>query len=776
MTDFNRTGPIIPRTRADILMPCVSERLINRPLLMPALILFAACYMTFLAGNLIPLCLSALIILSACVFSLKKHQTNLFLCSLTSLILIAFSCLRMNAVLNAAVPESTEDVFIGTVISCERKLAGTNRIIIETEGVRAELKLDEETDPSKIKAGQTLKITGRFKEPVKPGNPGEFDYPGYLRSKGIRYLFYADSYRIIEEPDGIKGLMLSFPEFCFNCRKYLFDRFTNGRSKEEKALLAAVCLGDSSLADDEVTRDFSLSGCSHLLAVSGTHFAGFLAVLPYVLNSLLPDRRKGSLIYMFFAFLIACLTGWSESVTRSAFMSSSAFAGKDTVSAMAAAALVMMAADPFCSSRTGFLLSFSACISIRLLSGRIDKSLKYLKDKKALRSALSAQTAAILGTLPFTGLIQTRLSAVQFVVQALGGVLAKAVCMMFFPGAAFSLLLPVNCSSVFSMPSAFFLNLLRNLVKTGASLILKTAGGKPLEPFFVMCVWMFVCLMLLPTFSVRKTLLKVSCALLSISLGLTLSGAVRPLRAQIVFADVGQGDCCLIMTGNQTVLIDSGTFEKGDKQVSDLLDHYGISRIDMAFMTHWDQDHSGGLAALDNKGRITEIYTGFTGTDPDTEAFDKSLRSRNCDPVSFRRILKKTEAGDVFELSDDVRLKVIYPKECTTGGNPGSLVILLECCGKSFLFTGDIGSETEELLIEQDLLQDIDILKVSHHGSKYSSTDGFLAKTSPEVSVISVGRNNLYGHPSPKVLERLDYAGSTVYRTDEDGAVIFEFY
>ena len=132
--------------------------------------------------------------------------------------------------------------------------------------------------------------------------------------------------------------------------------------------------------------------------------------------------------------------------------------------------------------------------------------------------------------------------------------------------------------------------------------------------------------------------------------------------------------------------------------------------------------------------------------------------------------------GEVFELSDDVRLKVIYPKECTTGGNPGSLVILLECCGKSFLFTGDIGSDTEELLIEQDLLQDVDILKVSHHGSKYSSTDGFLAKTSPEVSVISVGRNNLYGHPSPKVLERLDYAGSTVYRTDEDGAVIFEFY
>lgn len=767
MTDFNRTEAIIPN---------ITERLLKRPLVLPAIVLFAACYLTYLTGNSIPLILFSVILIIPCIYSLIRKDISLFFCSLMALILIFTSCLRMISILNAFFPENDPEYYKGTVISCERKLSGTCRIIAEIEGVRAELRLNEESDESTIKPGECFEITGRFKEPEKSGNPGEFDYPVYLRSKGIRYLFYADSYKVLARPAGIKGLVLSFPELCFNCRRYLFERFTKGREKEEKALLAAVCLGDSSLTDDDVTRDFSLSGCSHLLAVSGTHFAGFLAVLPYVLNAVFRDRRKGSLIYMFFAFLIACLTGWSESVTRSAFMSSSAFAGKDSVSAMASAALVMMIADPFCSSRTGFLLSFSACISIKLLSGKIETLLKFFKDKKALRSALSAQTAAILGTMPFTGLIQIRFSIVQFGVQAIGGVLAKTVCMMFVPGAALSLLFPEGLAFVFSMPSAFFLLILRKLVHSGASLTLKTAGGKPLEAFFVLSVWMFIILKLFPSFSFRKILLRFSSALLAVSFGLTVSGFVRPLRAEIVFVDVGQGDCCLINAGNKTVLIDSGTYEKGQKQVSDLLDHYGISRVDMAFMTHWDMDHAGGIAALNQKGRIGTIYTGFIGSDQDTEAFDKALVFRSCNPETFRLNLKQTKAGAVYELSDEVKLKIIYPEECTTGGNPGSLVMLLECCGKRFLFTGDIGAEAEELLEEQGLLSDVDILKVSHHGSKYSSTDGFLVSTKPEISVISVGRNNLYGHPSPKVLERLTEAGSSIYRTDEDGAVIFEFY
>jgi len=711
-----------------------------------------------------------------CLYAFKKRDNLLLFSAFICIFLAVASSIRITSVLKVDIPASEGGYYNGYVMSSERKLSGTERISVVIEDVRAELRFKKDMEVPRINTGECFVVSGSFREPEKPGNPGEFDYPAYLKSKGIRYQFYADSYRVVSKPEGLKKMVLSFPDLCFGFREFLFDRFTYGRNSEEKALLAAVCLGDSSLAEDSVTREFSLAGCSHLLAVSGTHFAGFLAVLPYVLNAVVPDRKRSSVIYVGFSFLIACITGWNESVTRSAFMSSTAFAGRDTVSAMSAAALIMIAADPFCSARTGFLLSFSACIAIRLLSGRIAGRLSFLKVKKSVITAISAQAAAWLGTMPFSGMVNSRYGFVQFVVQALGGILAKGVCLMFVPGVLLSSVFPEGSGYVFSAPSCLFLNLLRKTVGIGSGMVLETAGGKPLNPFFILSFWLFICLKLLPSFSFRKILLKLSCGMLAVSMGLFVSGFAKPVKAEVIFADVGQGDCCLIIADNKTCLIDSGTYEKGEKNVSALLDYYGIKRVDVALMTHWDQDHAGGIAALNKYGRIGCIYTGFVDTDSDTKAFDKSLLSRNCDPKAFRLNLKQTKAGDVFDLSENVRIKVIYPEKCTTGGNPGSLVLVLECCGFSMLLTGDIDSETEQKLLVEGLVHDVDLLKVSHHGSRYSSCSTFLSRSRPEISVIQVGKNNLYGHPSPKTVERLIDIGSEIYRTDTDGAVILEFY
>lgn len=776
MSDFIRIKPDIPRTPAGIASETIVERMLKRPLPVPAFMLFAACSLTYLSENLIPMFVLSVFLAALCVYSCRKSEYLLFYCSLISIVLIISCCIRITSVLGVPLNESEGGYYNGTVISCERKLSGSDRINVVIQGIKAELRFGKDVEVPQTFTGDVFVVSGKFKVPESPGNPGEFDYPAYLKSKGIRYLFYADTYSLVSKASGIKKTLLSFPNLCYRVREKLFERFTYGRDSEDKALLAAVCLGDSSLAQAGMIRDFSLSGCSHLLAVSGTHFAGFLAVLPFFLNVLVPDRRRSSVIYVFLSLMIACVTGWSESVTRAAFMSSTAFAGKDTVSAMSAAALIMMAADPFCAARTGFLFSFSACIAIRLLSGRISGKLAFLKVRKSILTALSAQAAAWLGTMPFSTLVNSRYGIVQFIVQAFGGIIAKCVCMMFIPGVVLTTVFPKAFSYAFSAPSCLFLRLLRKTVGTGGGIVLDTSSGRPLSTVLILSFWMFLVLLLLPPFSVRKLLLKVSCAFLAVSTGFLVSGFVRHVKAEVIFADVGQGDCCLIMAGSTTCLIDSGTYEKGEKNVSDLLDYYGISRVDIAFMTHWDQDHAGGIAALDQTGRIGCIYTGFVGSDSDTKAFDKSLLSRKADPKAFRRNLKQTKAGDVFELSEDVRLMVIYPEKCETGGNPGSLVILLDCCGKTMLFTGDIDAETEEILVSSDLVRDVDLLKVSHHGSRYSSCSSFLGSSKPEIAVIQVGKNNLYGHPSPKTLERLAKTGSEVYRTDIDGAVILEFY
>ena len=775
MTDFNRIKLNIPRMTEDNAVCEALNRSELRPLLMPAVVLFAACILTYCTVSKLPLIILAGILVICCVLSLIKRDQIRFFGTILTLILIVICSVRILSVLLAPIPADNGGIYEGTVISCESKLSGSRRMTARIGDVYAELRFDEDLDQTGLTAGVNFSASGIFKEPVSPGNPGEFDYPAYLKSKGVRYLFYVDTIKTVSQAPEPVRILCSFPELCFSVRKELFERFSSGRNAEEKGLIAAVCLGDTSLSDDSIIRAFRISGCSHLLAVSGTHFAGFLIVLPYILGAIFQDRRKCSLIYMFFAFITACITGWSESVTRAAFMSTCAFAGKDPVSAMSAAAVIMLAADPFCSARTGFLLSFSACIAIKLLSGNIRRSLAFLKERNGLVTALSAQTAALLGTMPFSGLTDSRYGPVHFIAQAVGSLLAKIACMMFVPGVIFSFLLPENMSFAVSSPANLFLYLLKLTVSIGSRYSLGFSVS-PSGPFILISIWLFVFLKLLPPFALKKALLKVSCSMLAVCTGLLMSDYIKPSKAQIIFADVGQGDCCLIIAEGNTCLIDSGTYEKGASSVSGLLDHYGIEKVDIAFMTHWDQDHAGGIAALDKTGRINQIYTGFTGTDEDTQMFEKSLKIRNCDPSSFRSKVIKTQAGDVFKLSEGVILTVLYPENCKTGGNPGSLVLLLDCCGTKMLFTGDIGLEEEAEIISRGLIGDVDVLKVSHHGSKYASRNEFLELASPEISVISAGRNNLYGHPNKATLGRLEKSGSMIYRTDLQGAVIFEFY
>lgn len=775
MTDFNKYFRNIPRIANPLSVPQVTDRLLNRPLLVPALALFSSCIMTYVSGTLIPFCLILALFLISGIIAAVRKDLKLFFCLTMSMILMISGSLRLYDVLNSACPDSADGYYCGKIIYINRKLSGKSQITAEIQGIRCNVWFDSDIEEPILSSGAYFKASGQFKEPESAGNPGEFDYKKSMRSKGIRYSFYADSFTVTKVPEGITRAVLSFPDACFRIRESVFERFTYGRSSEEKGLLAAVCLGDSSLAEESVTREFSLSGCSHLLAVSGTHFSGFLLVLPYLLNAICPDRRKTTIIYVFFAFIVGCVTGWNESVVRSAFMSSSAFAGKDTVSAMSAAAVIMIIADPFCACRTGFLLSFSACIAIRILSPGISKRLRFLKNFKKLRSALSAQCAAIIGTMPFWGILNYRFGFIQFAVQAIGGLLAKLVCTMFVPGVFLSVIFPKEAAYVFSAPSCFFLELLRKTVGIASFASLSGSVSKPVEPLFIFSIWMFAFLKLIPPFSIRKVLIKLSCCLIAACFGIGVYSLIRPEKAEIVFADVGQGDCCLIIAGNTTCLIDGGTYEKGKKTVSELLDYYGIAKVDLAFMTHWDQDHAGGIAALNRTGRVGCVYTAFTGEDEDTEAFEKSLKTRECDPVQFRSILQETHGGDVFKLSENVLLKVIYPDRAVNGGNSDSLVLVIECCGTKFLLTGDIGTETEDKLISQGILEECDILKVAHHGSKYSSGVSFLSQTSPQIAVIQVGKHNLYGHPSPKTLANLDKAGSRVLRTDNDGAVIFEF-
>ncbi len=231
------------------------------------------------------------------------------------------------------------------------------------------------------------------------------------------------------------------------------------------------------------------------------------------------------------------------------------------------------------------------------------------------------------------------------------------------------------------------------------------------------------------------------------------------------FLDVGQGDSQLVkLPEGGTVLIDGGP----DKETSFRLDKI-LPRtnryIDLVVLTHTEKDHLGGLGDVISRYRVGVFL--WNGEDAESESWSeltKILSERNVPTIRLGEGDKITQGRST--------VRIISPDEESLGSpnkNEQSLVLMLESQETRTLYTGDIGIETENKLVGQNDL-DADILKVAHHGSKFSTSIGFLEEVSPAIAIIEVGGNN-YGHPHPTTLQKLEMAGASTYRTDMNGMV-----
>ena len=220
----------------------------------------------------------------------------------------------------------------------------------------------------------------------------------------------------------------------------------------------------------------------------------------------------------------------------------------------------------------------------------------------------------------------------------------------------------------------------------------------------------------------------------------------------------------LISCNKGNYLIDGGNVGSGKKLLS-VMDYLDIPRIDGVLASHLDSDHIGGLIELSLEDRVKQFYSSFWG-----ESSEMAQLSKLYDQMPENvMIIRK---GMTLKIDKEVLLHVIWPNEPTNGGNEDSMVILAEIYGTNILFTGDIGAETENA-IAQDLPEHIHVLKVAHHGSRFSTSDDFVRSKKIDAAVISVGYN-FYGHPSKEVTERLESCDIPYFRTDENGCVLLE--
>ncbi len=238
---------------------------------------------------------------------------------------------------------------------------------------------------------------------------------------------------------------------------------------------------------------------------------------------------------------------------------------------------------------------------------------------------------------------------------------------------------------------------------------------------------------------------------------------------QVHFINVGQGDCSLIVSDGYTVLIDAGESEES-YVVTSYLSELGIEKLDFIIATHPHSDHIGGLAGVIENISADRVIVPHIPDDelPTTKTYRKFLEAVD----SADCTLEEAYVGEVIELGIS-ELEILAPvTDEYSDLNNFSIVSQLDYGGTSFLFTGDAESESEKDMMENNLLDDIDVLKVGHHGSDTSSKKKFLEVIKPDYAVISCGDNS-YNHPNEKTVARLAEYTDKIYRTDHQGNIIF---
>ncbi len=251
-----------------------------------------------------------------------------------------------------------------------------------------------------------------------------------------------------------------------------------------------------------------------------------------------------------------------------------------------------------------------------------------------------------------------------------------------------------------------------------------------------------------------------------IAIPVTLHSATPP-ELQVYFLDIGQGDSILIETPEHvSILVDAGSDGRVVQQLGEVLPWWQ-RKIDYILWTHPDHDHYGGFQSVLQKYQIGQAL--WNGDEDSSRAFQSLLQE-----VRQRNIpLRKISQGDVFQWSSGTSLRIVWPPESylSKDKNNRSITGLLSYGNEDYLLTGDLPQAEEAQMMGQYPSLTAEVLKVGHHGSKGSSGAGFLAALRPQYCIISVGKDNTYGHPNPEAIQRLKDAHCEIHTTADEGRV-----
>lgn len=549
-------------------------------------------------------------------------------------------------------------------------------------------------------------------------------------------------------------------------------------------LALALLTGDKSelSLDRTLTSDLQRSGIYHVATVSGMH----VSILTSFLMLMVPIRKRSALIVIPLLIFFAALVGFTPSVTRAVIMASfvliAPMVGRedDKLTAIAASLVLILVVDPASVKQAGFQLSFASILGITLISPKIFnafRSVKFfdkIKNKKRkgriakLVGCGAITLGAMAATIPLSAIRFGYFSIAAFPANLLIGIaVAPAFILSAISAGLGALILPVG--SFLAGAASIFLKYIRFIAGVFSQGVLSAVYTDNA----VIIVWLvfFYAAGIAAIIRRRdiKALIKPLCAA-AVSLSLILVAvAVRTDMEEgfeLTALDVGQGQCVAVTNGPCTAVFDCGSIsnDRAGEICASFLNGLGRDGIDILCLSHYHMDHSSGVGFL-----LDEMHVGCLvlpiPNDEDTPIHDALVAEAN------KRGTKTVYADKDLSCELASARVTFFAPIGRESENERCVTALISENGFDVLITGDISGELERELADSKKLPDIECLIVSHHGSKYSSDDSFLAKVKPEIGIISVGENNSFGHPSEDTLRRLGDAGADVYRTDIIGNI-----
>ena len=577
-----------------------------------------------------------------------------------------------------------------------------------------------------IELGDKVVVKGEYTLPKKATIPNNFDYQKYLYNNHIFYIMYAKELKIIKKNQNIT----------FKIKKYILDKTSNYTNN---GYLNAFIIGDKT--DLEFYETYQNNGISHLFALSGMH----ISMLSLIIYKLVNKFKHKDLIVIIFLLFYITLTNFSASILRTIIffiilkLNKKLDLNISTKNALLITLSIIMIYNPLIVFDIGF--QYSGLVTFGLIV-----STKYYK-KNYFYNLFITSFIALLFSVPITLYNNYELNLLSILNNLIN---VPLITFVIYPLSLLTFLLKF-LEPIYNLT----INLLEFINNISSIFSLNIIVPKVHIIFYLI----YYLLIYLYIESNNKKYILIACLYL-------LSFKLKPFidcNNYVYYLDVGQGDSSLIIYNDIVVMNDTGG--TSNYNVSSgcikLLKSLGYSHIDYLILTHGDFDHMGDSIYLINNYKVKNVVLNNDSFNELETNLIKELKKKK---------IKYYQNVEKIPISNNI-ITILNTEEYDNE-NDNSNVIYIELNNYKFMFMGDAGVDKEKDILERYNLSNIDVLKVGHHGSKTSSSKSFINKINPKYSIISVGKNNRYGHPNKEVLNNLDH--SKIYRTDEDGSIMFK--